>query len=79
MRSFGRLGWCVDLLSVRPKSTSINKRKGGGDGIGAAVERYLQDLERAPVCAARESSHGALELTGAPARQSALERQPLGG
>jgi hypothetical protein len=56
MRSFSCPGWCVDLLSLRPKSTSINKRKGGGDGINAAVGRYLQDLEQAPVCAAKESS-----------------------
>jgi site-specific recombinase XerD len=44
--------------SRRPKSTSTNTRKGGGDGIGAAVERYLRDLERAPLAARTRDAYG---------------------
>ena len=44
--------------SQRPKSASTNKRKGGGDGIGGAVERYLRDLERAPLAARTRDAYG---------------------
>ena len=44
--------------SQRLKSASTNKRKGGGDGIGAAVERYLRDLERAPLAARTRDAYG---------------------
>ena len=44
--------------SQRPKSTSTNKRKSGGDRIGAAVERYLRDLERAPLAVRTREAYG---------------------
>jgi site-specific recombinase XerD len=44
--------------SQRSKSTSTNKRTGDGEGIGAAVERYLRDLERAPLAARTRDAYG---------------------
>jgi hypothetical protein len=45
--------------SQRPKSTSTNKQGAGdGDGVGAAVERYLRDLGRAALAARTRDAYG---------------------
>ena len=44
--------------SQRPKSTSTNKQTSDGEEVGAAVERYLRDLERAPLAARTRDAYG---------------------
>ena len=44
--------------SQRRKAASTNKRRGRGAGIGPAVERYLADLERAPLAPRTRDAYG---------------------
>ena len=47
------------MASSQPrKSASANKRKDGGAGIDAAVERYLSDLQRAPLALRTRDAYG---------------------
>lgn len=44
--------------SQRPKSASTNKQTSDGEEVGAAVERYLRDLERAPLAVRTRDAYG---------------------
>ncbi len=44
--------------SERRKTASTNKRESGSGAVGAAIERYVKDLERAPLAARTKEAYG---------------------